>query len=66
MTPNFATERPYVLSTVGLGRRGHFYTLERALEEVKTHRGVRHIYGMHRGDWKLLGVYLNGVKQPPT
>lgn len=66
MIPNFATEKPYVLSTRAHARRGDFYTLDKALEEVKLQRGTRLLYGMHRGDWKLLGTFVNGVRQPPT
>jgi hypothetical protein len=62
--PNFSTEKPYVICTNTFDRKGAFYTLERAVEEIKTQRGTRKLYGMHRGDWKLLAVYRNGVKLP--
>jgi hypothetical protein len=63
MTVNFATERPYVVSTNSDTRKGHFYTVEKAVEFAKDERGTRKVYGLHRGHWKLLAMYKNGVRQ---
>ena len=64
--PNFSTEKPYVIATSNLTRKGTFYTQERAVEEVKKQTGTRHLYGMHRGDWRLLAIYIHGIRQART
>jgi hypothetical protein len=61
---NFRTEAPYVVAAKSSVRKSHHYSAETAVEAIKAEaKGVRHVYGMHRGDWRLLATYQDGVRQ---
>lgn len=63
-TPNFKTHCPYVVSTRTNTRKSHHYTEKSALASVALEsKGTRLLWGMHRGDWKLLATFVGGVRQ---